>query len=202
MNTRKFSGKLLVERSHSVPKRPTESSHSFASDKIFLGIHTHAPHEYRNYRIVLRLGNWLDQLSSAVPILTMSSTKQFSDSTGDQPELVTTLAQHHNNKKPRMTEGRFRLAFEKAPIGMAVVDFDYSLRRVNQALCEALGYTANELLGRSIVEISHADDVERATSLVDKLIRGEIPSYRIEKRFVKKDGALAWLDVTAGDDSR
>ncbi len=127
----------------------------------------------------------------------MSSTRHSSDSTGDQPELLTTSALPNSNKKPRMTEGRFRLAFEKAPIGMAVVDFDYSLRRVNQALCQALGYAANELLGRSIVDISHADDVGRARELVEKLIRGEIPSYRIEKRFVKKDGALAWLDVTA-----
>ena len=96
-----------------------------------------------------------------------------------------------------MTEGRFRLAFEKAPIGMAVVDFDYTLRRVNRALCDALGYSANELLGRNIFDISHADDVMRATNLAYKLIQGEIPSYRIEKRFVKKDGALAWFDVTA-----
>ena len=96
-----------------------------------------------------------------------------------------------------MTESRFRLAFEKAPIGMAVVDFDYSLRRVNAALCEALGYTANELLTRKFVDITHPDDIVRDTNLADKLFRGEIPSYRHEKRFVKKNGSLAWLDVTA-----
>lgn len=96
-----------------------------------------------------------------------------------------------------MTEGRFRLAFENAPIGMAVVDFDYSFRRVNSALCAALGYAANELLERKFVDITHADDIVRDTNLADKLFRGEIPSYRIEKRFVKKNGELAWLDVTA-----
>jgi PAS domain S-box-containing protein len=127
----------------------------------------------------------------------MSSTRQSSDLSDDQPELLTSSTQRKSDKKPRLTEGRFRLAFEKAPIGMAVVDIDYSLRRVNHALCKALGYAANELLGRTIIDISHPDDVARATSLADKLIRGEIPSYRIEKRFIKKDGALAWLDVTA-----
>ena len=96
-----------------------------------------------------------------------------------------------------MTEGRFRLAFENAPIGMAVVDFDFKLRRVNAALCDALGYTANELLERKLADITHADDVGRTANLVDKLFRGEIPSYRIENRFKRKDGALAWLDVTA-----
>ena len=100
-------------------------------------------------------------------------------------------------KKTKMTEGRFRLAFEKAPIGMAVIDFDYSMRRVNEALCRALGYTAHELLNRKFIEITHADDVGRDRNLADKLFRGEIPSYRLEKRFIRKDGALAWLDVTA-----
>jgi PAS domain S-box-containing protein len=96
-----------------------------------------------------------------------------------------------------MTEGRFRLAFEKAPIGMALVDFDYRVRRVNAALCDALGYTAAELLELRFTDISHPDDIKKGAALADKLFREEIPSYRIEKRFVKKDGTLAWLDITA-----
>jgi PAS domain S-box-containing protein len=99
--------------------------------------------------------------------------------------------------KTKMTEGRFRLAFEKAPIGMALVDFDYRLRRVNTALCEALGFTAAELLELRLTDLTHADDIKKDLSLADKLFREEIPSYRIEKRFVRKDGTLAWLDVTA-----
>jgi len=99
--------------------------------------------------------------------------------------------------KIKMTEGRFRLAFEKAPIGMALVDFDYRLRRVNTALCEALGYTAAELLELHLTDLTYADDIKKNLALVDKLFREEIPSYRMEKRFVRKDGALAWLDVTA-----
>jgi PAS domain S-box-containing protein len=80
---------------------------------------------------------------------------------------------------------------------MAVVDFDYSFRRVNAALCEALGYEVTELLDRKFVDITHVDDIVRDTDLADRLFRGEIPSYRTEKRFVKKNGELAWLDVTA-----
>lgn len=96
-----------------------------------------------------------------------------------------------------MTEGRFRLAFENAPIGMAVVDFDYRLRRVNAALCKALDYTEAELLQQRFVDITHADDIARDMALAEQLFRGEIPTYRIEKRFVRKNGTLAWLDVTA-----
>jgi PAS domain S-box-containing protein len=125
----------------------------------------------------------------------MNSTKITSEAlpAGNEASATTPNAA----KKSRMTEARFRLAFENAPIGMAVVDFDYSLRRVNAALCKALGYTSHELLAKKFVEITHADDVVRDTNLADKLFRGEIPSYRIEKRFVRKDGTLAWLDVTA-----
>lgn len=97
----------------------------------------------------------------------------------------------------RDSEERFRQAFENAPIGMAVVDFEYRLRRVNSALCRALAYPAAELLDQRFVDITHADDVKRDVELANQLFHGEIPSYRIEKRFVKKDGSLAWLDVTA-----
>ena len=97
----------------------------------------------------------------------------------------------------KVTEGRFQLAFEHAPMGMAIVDFDYRMRRVNRALCTALGYEADELLKRKFIEITHPDDVQRDRLLADQLFRGEIPSYRLEKRFITKEGTIAWLDLTA-----
>jgi PAS domain S-box-containing protein len=120
---------------------------------------------------------------------------------------------HHQNKKEPLqpeshvaepladsvpvSDGSFRLAFENAPIGMAVIDFDYRFRRVNRPLCDALGYEPDELLGRKFVDITHPDDVERDINLAAKLFRREIPSYKIEKRFITKQGNIAWLDVTA-----
>jgi PAS domain S-box-containing protein len=96
-----------------------------------------------------------------------------------------------------VNEGGFRQAFDNAPIGMAVIDFNFRFRRVNAALCHALDYTAAELLQQRLADITHADDVKRGVALTDQLLRGEIPSYRIEKRFIRRDGTLAWLDVTA-----
>ena len=95
-----------------------------------------------------------------------------------------------------MNEGRFRLAFEKAPIGMAIVDMNHGLRRVNQSLCDALGYEPKELLGKNIIALTHPDDVKADSPLIDQLFNGQISSYRVEKRFVTKRGDLAWLDVT------
>jgi len=104
---------------------------------------------------------------------------------------------HSSETDSRASEGSFRLAFESAPIGMAVIDFDYHFRRVNKPLCDALGYEADDLLGRKFVDITHPDDVARDLSLATKLFRREIPSYKIEKRFITKEGNIAWLDVTA-----
>jgi PAS domain S-box-containing protein len=61
----------------------------------------------------------------------------------------------------------------------------------------ALGYDADELQKRKFVEMTHPDDIRRDIELADRLFRGEIPSYRLEKRFVTKQGTLAWLDLTA-----
>jgi PAS domain S-box-containing protein len=102
-----------------------------------------------------------------------------------------------SQRTSKVTEGRFQLAFEHAPMGMAIVDFDYRMRRVNKALCLALGYEADELMKRKFIEITHPDDVQRDRLLADQLFRGDIPSYRLEKRFITKEGTVAWLDLTA-----
>ena len=57
------------------------------------------------------------------------------------------------------TEARFRQAFDNAPIGMAVIDFNFRFRRVNAALCRALDYTPAELLQQRLADITHADDL-------------------------------------------
>jgi PAS domain S-box-containing protein len=100
-------------------------------------------------------------------------------------------------ERARPREGQFRLVFDNAPIGMAIVGMNYRLRRVNAALCEALGYSRRELLERTFVDITHPDDKKKDKALATRLFRGEMPSYRLEKRFITKDGQLIWLDMTA-----
>jgi PAS domain S-box-containing protein len=92
---------------------------------------------------------------------------------------------------------RFRLAFDNAPIGIAIVGMDSRFHRVNKALCKVLGYSEEELLSRPVTEIAHPDDPRLEGEALQKLIKGEIPSYRIDKRYIAKDGSLVWLDVTA-----
>lgn len=97
----------------------------------------------------------------------------------------------------RLYEPRFRLAFEDAPIGMAVVGLDFKIKRANKALCESIGFSEDDLIGRLYNELTHPDDVAPDNELVEQLFRGDLQSYRHEKRFITKDGHLAWFDLTA-----
>ena len=88
------------------------------------------------------------------------------------------------------SEERFRLTFDSAPIGMALVALDGTFVRVNRALCEIVGYAAEELTGKTFQEITHPEDLDIDLGLADRLLRGEIPRYQLAKRYVRKDGTL------------
>lgn len=88
------------------------------------------------------------------------------------------------------SETRFRLAFEEAPIGVALVGPDGRFLRVNNALCEMVGYRREELTGLTFRAITHPDDLDADLALLEKLAAGEIPRYDLGKRYVRKDGAF------------
>ncbi|MGL4881746.1 MAG: PAS domain-containing protein, partial [Waterburya sp.] len=88
------------------------------------------------------------------------------------------------------SEEQFRLTFEMAPIGMAISTLKGKFKRVNQALCDSLGYAQTELLGLSFAEISHPEDWEIHRNLEQQLIQGQESDFQIEKRFIAKDGRI------------
>jgi PAS domain S-box-containing protein len=90
----------------------------------------------------------------------------------------------------RESEEQFRLVFEAAPIGVALVGLDGRFVRINRAFCEMLGYTSDELERLSYQEITAPADLAASVELRQKVLRGEAPTYRLEKRYVHKDGAL------------
>jgi PAS domain S-box-containing protein len=96
----------------------------------------------------------------------------------------------------RESEERFRKLFEQGPIGIAIVGLDYRLVAVNGTLCEMVGYSEDELTKLTFVDITHPDDIEVDLAYVEKLSRGEIPSYRMEKRYIKKNGEVLWINLT------
>jgi PAS domain S-box-containing protein len=95
----------------------------------------------------------------------------------------------------RQSEERFRGTFENAAVGIAHVDFEGRWLRVNQRLCDIVGHTREELLQRMVDEITHADDLSVSHEQFTRLKRGEIASYSLEKRYVRKDGAPIWAEL-------
>ncbi len=93
---------------------------------------------------------------------------------------------------------RFRVAFDNAPIGKAVVELDGTFRRVNHALCQITGYDQESLLALRFQDITHPDDLAADLELLDQIIRGVRASYEIEKRYRMPSGEYVWTLLTVG----
>ena len=93
------------------------------------------------------------------------------------------------------SEERFRRTFELAGSGLAHVSLDGRFLRVNPRICEILGYTKDELTGMTVKQISHPADRDLADAPRARVMAGEMDSARLEKRYLRKDGAVVWLAI-------
>jgi PAS domain S-box-containing protein len=96
----------------------------------------------------------------------------------------------------RESEERFRRVFEEGPLGIGLVGRDHRFLKVNGALCQMVGYSEAELVQKTFAEITHPDDVRADVELAGRLFRREIPFYRLQKRHVKKNGEIIWVNLT------
>ncbi len=99
-------------------------------------------------------------------------------------------------RSARESESRLRATFEQAAVGMALVALSGRWLRVNQKLCEIVGYTRDELLARRFQDITHPDDLEGDLDHVRDLLDGKATTYSIEKRYLRKDGSPVWVNLT------
>jgi PAS domain S-box-containing protein len=93
----------------------------------------------------------------------------------------------------RESEERFWSAFESAAIGMGIVAKDGKWLRVNNSLCDMLGMTEQELLSTDFQAITHPDDLALDLEYVRRMLAGEIRTYRMEKRYLHKQGHFIWI---------
>src|SRR5512145_2701796 len=82
------------------------------------------------------------------------------------------------------------------PIGIVETSFDGKYLDVNEEFCRMLGYEKEELLQRGIKDVTPEDDYQVDFQLHSQLVAGELPHYKIEKRFVHKDGQIIWAHLT------
>lgn len=106
-------------------------------------------------------------------------------------DLVNQLVM--NNRILEESESRFRSAFDSAAIGMAIVSLEGMWLKVNQSLCQIVGYTEEELLKIDFQTITYPDDLELDLSYVRQLLAGKINSYHMEKRYIQQNGNVIWI---------
>ena len=95
------------------------------------------------------------------------------------------------------SEERFRRSFDDAAIGMALVDTEGRWIKVNRSLCQITRYSEAELLATTTHEITpHARDLHADREQMEAVVRGDLPSYRIEKRLIRADGEPVWVLLT------
>jgi diguanylate cyclase (GGDEF)-like protein/PAS domain S-box-containing protein/hemerythrin-like metal-binding protein len=94
-------------------------------------------------------------------------------------------------------EKRFRLVFEHTALAMVCYSRKGEFIEVNNAWCSMMGYSKEEVLAQHLSwqQITHAEEMEPGASLVKQLIAGEIEDFKIEKRYVRKNGKELWASV-------
>lgn len=96
------------------------------------------------------------------------------------------------------SERQFRAIFAQAAVGIAQVGVDGRWLQVNQRLCEIVGYTQEELLRSSYQDITHPEDLGPDAMFVRQLLTGEIATFAMEKRYIRKNRSLVWINLTVG----
>jgi diguanylate cyclase (GGDEF)-like protein/PAS domain S-box-containing protein len=105
------------------------------------------------------------------------------------------------SERLRTSEASFRLAFDHAGCGMTMTGLDPQdpgrLLRVNQALCDLLGYSCDELTGMTVADITHPDDLAPSLADLSAAAGGRMAPERAEKRYIRRDGSHVWVAITA-----
>jgi PAS domain S-box-containing protein len=117
---------------------------------------------------------------------------------------ATTIAQleheieerKRTERELRQSENRFRTTFELAPVGLINTAPDGNLLQVNRRFCHFTGYSEEELLKMTFVDLTHPDDLARSMEYRQRLIDGKVQHYSLEKRYIRKTGATVWGHVS------
>jgi PAS domain S-box-containing protein len=116
---------------------------------------------------------------------------------GDRRGDVGALRVASSSELAGVSEELLRWAFDRSPNGMSVVALDGRWLRINDAYCRLLGYEAEELVGASVGDFTHPDDLAAAREFVAAAVTGERVSAERDKRYVAKDGSVVWARVRA-----
>ncbi|MBJ7442851.1 MAG: diguanylate cyclase [Sphingobium sp.] len=91
---------------------------------------------------------------------------------------------------------RFEATFLHAPVGIAHVGLDGGFLLVNPRFCEISGHDADTLMRTGFQQITHPDDLDTDQLLLARLNAGDFPRYTLEKRYIRADGTIIWINLT------
>ena len=133
---------------------------------------------------------------SFVAIVTLTSLMLGTVTAGRlhaQEELLDSEAERLVMAVEQEAEQRFRRSFEDAPIGMALLGFHGHLLRVNHTLSEITGHSESQLIGLTLDDFTHPEDVGTDDEQVRAVLAGAIRTYEAERRLIRADGRIAWV---------
>jgi len=92
---------------------------------------------------------------------------------------------------------RFKKVFCESPVGTALVGTDSLIVDVNGSLCRSLGFSPDQLVGKSFVEFNHPEDRALEWEYAQRLFEGKVDRFQIDRRFIRADGSTMTGRVTA-----
>ncbi|MEP6774144.1 MAG: HD domain-containing phosphohydrolase [Chloroflexota bacterium] len=109
--------------------------------------------------------------------------------------LVNALERKRADAAIRESEQRFRAVFENASLGIALMTANRTVLDSNKAMQDLLGYSEDELRGLSLVDVTHPEDHPKNLDYLPELLEGKRKSYRMDKRYVRKNGDVVWAEL-------
>ena len=142
------------------------------------------------YRFRHANGTWHWYVAACTPVLGQE---------GDSISMVGVSRDITDRKqteeKLKESEKQFRAIFDTASIGMVQTDPQTGrFLNVNRKMSEITGYSSDEMLRMCVPDITHPEDRQLDWNLFQRVLRGEIPEYRLEKRYIRKDGRIVWVN--------
>lgn len=149
-------------------------------------------------QLALQLGIATHQPANSNLPQQSQATSQFLGNTSDTTDALThRITTRELEGALHESEQQFRQIFQNAPIAISLVDYQtHRFIQVNPAHYHLLGYTISELASLTLEDISHPDDLRHNLDYLQQFELGKFNSFRMEKRFIKKNGDLVQTNIT------
>ena len=143
--------------------------------------------------IIWNTANWLNRIDlkryeaeEEIKAINEKLEQRVEERTAELRELL---------EKFQESESKFRSAFEFSPIGVGLIALDGKCLKVNKRWIEMLGYSENELLSMTFLDITHPEDLDLHVDLMRRALETDNKVFQFEKRYVKKNGDVLWASV-------